>query len=93
MFMVEIGRRLQPFMTDPGPVKMIELCEQCADGFITEGELAEVSCGCQPSRLGTGVEHKANTVYRSVPDRYRMKADTMYNAVEAFARVAAVAAG
>src|SRR5437763_1012193 len=53
-FLAEIGRRLRPLMTDPGPITMIDLCEQCAEGQITEGELSDLSDQHRPNSDGQG---------------------------------------
>jgi hypothetical protein len=94
LFIAEIGRRLRHLMTDPGPIKMIDLCEQCAEGQITEDELSDLSDEHRPSSPGRS--YAANVVdnlYFWVADRYKVYSRGFYYAPDVFSAVAAVEAG
>jgi hypothetical protein len=70
----EIGHRLRHLMTDPGPINMIELCEQCGEGVIDENEISELSDENQPDqdRDEPTVHAYANGIYWYVADRYKV---------------------
>ena len=94
LFLAEIGRRLRHLMTDPGPIKMIDLCEQCAEGQITEHELGDLS---EEHRSNSPVQSyaakAADDLYYWVADRYKVSTRSFYYAANAFAAQAAVEAG
>jgi len=92
LFIVEIGRRLRHLMTDVDAIHMIDLCEQCAEGQITEDELSELSYTHRPDNppeeeYATSV---ANNLYWWVADRYKVKTRGVCPAANAFAVLAAV---
>lgn len=94
LFLAEIGRRLRHLMTQPGPIKMIDFCEQCAEGQITEGELSDLSDEHRtysPSESYDG--NTADNLYYWVADRYKVNTRGVYYAAEVFAFQAAVQAG
>jgi hypothetical protein len=93
LFLAELGRRLRPLMTDPGPVAMIDLCEQCADGRITEDELADLSDDHQSDGGDTFAAAAANGLYWYVADRYKVGSRGVDRVVEVPAFSAAVEAG
>jgi hypothetical protein len=94
LFLAEIGRRLRHLMTDPGPMKMIGLCEQCAEGQITEGELSDVSEKHRPDCPGQFyAANVADNLYFWVADRYKVYTRSFYYAANVFAAQAAVEAG
>lgn len=94
LFIAEIGRRLRHLMTDPGPIKMIDLCEQCAEGQITEGELSDLSDEHRPNSPGQSyAANVADHLYFWVADRYKVSTRSFYYAAGVFAFLAAVEAG
>jgi len=95
LFLAEIGHRLRHLMTDPDPIKMIDLCEQCAEGQITESELGDLAHEHRPAigeeKMASAV---ANELYWWVADRYKVHVDGFCEAVIYVpAIVAAVEAG
>jgi hypothetical protein len=74
LFIAEIGRRLRHLMTDPGPINMIDLCEQCGEGVIDEIEISDLSDENQPDhdRDEPTVHAYANGIYWYVADRYKV---------------------
>lgn len=94
LFLTEIGRRLRHLMTDPGPIRMIDFCEQCAEGMITEGELSDLSDEHRPASPGLSYDAKAaDGLYFWVADRYKVYTRSVYYAADVFAFRAAVEAG
>jgi hypothetical protein len=94
LFIAEIGRRLRHLMTDPGPIKMICLCEECAEGRITEDELSDLSDEHQTVSPGQSyAADVANNLYWWVADRYKVNTRSVYYASEVFAFQAAVEVG
>ena len=94
LFLAEIGRRLRHLMTDPGPIKMIDLCEQCAEGQFTEDELSDVSEEHRPASPGQSyTADVADYLYFWVADRYKVSTRSFYYAADVFAFLAAVEAG
>ncbi len=64
LFIAEIGHRLRHLVTDPGPVKMIDLCDQCAEGRITEDDISDLSDAHRPRTTDERVaSHAANNLY------------------------------
>jgi hypothetical protein len=93
LFLAEIGRRLRHLMTDPGPIKMIDLCEQCAEGQITEDELSDLSDEHRPASPGPSyAADVADHLYYWVADRYKVSTRSFYYAADVFAFLAAVEA-
>lgn len=95
LFLAEIGRRLRHLMTDPGPIKMIDLCEQCAEGLIDEDQMSDLADEHRPEeddeRLANG---QANDMFFWVADRYKVYGDTFCEGLtRIFAVVAAIDAG
>jgi hypothetical protein len=94
LFLAEIGRRLRHLMTDPGPITMIDLCERCAEGKITEDELSDLSDEHRPGAAdGPYPVDVANHLYFWVADRYKVSTRGVYYAPDVFAFPAAVEAG
>jgi hypothetical protein len=94
LFLAEIGRRLRHLMTDPGPINMIDFCEQCAEGQITEDELSDLSDEHRPNSPGQSyASNVADNLYWWVADRYKVNSRSFYYAANAFAAQAAVDAG
>ena len=94
LFLAEIGRRLRHLMTDPGPVKMIDFCEQCAEGQITEWELSDLSDEHRPdSEAESYAANVADSLYSFVADRYKVSTRSVFYAADVFAFLAAVEAG
>jgi hypothetical protein len=92
-FIAEIGRRLRHLMTEPGPIEMIDLCEKCAEGQITEDELGDVADEHRPSYSGeSNASNWANNLYWWVADRCKVNTRSVYHAAEVFALHAAVEA-
>jgi len=50
-FIAEVGLRLRHLMTDENAIQMIELCEQCADGRITEDDISDLSYSHRPGLM------------------------------------------
>jgi hypothetical protein len=93
-FIAEVGRRLRHLMTDPGPIKMIDLCEQCAEGQITEDELSDLADEHRPDSPGQSyAANVADYLYWWVADRYKVNTRSVYYAAGVFAVQAAVEAG
>jgi hypothetical protein len=94
LFIAEIGRRLRHLMTDPGPIKMIDLCEQCAEGQITEDELCDLSDENRPGETGRSYAlDVADNLYWWVPDRYKVYTRSVFYAAHVFAIQAAIEDG
>ena len=94
LFIAEIGRQLRRLMTQPDQIEMIELCEQCGEGKVSENEISDF--GDRIRRCGSDPENNlhANSLYWWVPDRYKVASHGVEEfAVEAFAIEAAVNAG
>jgi hypothetical protein len=90
----EIGRRLRHLMTDPGAVRMLELCEGCAEGRISEDDLSDVAPEFRASIRGENAAiDGANDLYWWVADRYKVNWEGVYPAAGAFAYLAALEAG
>lgn len=94
LFLAEIGHRLRHLMTDPGPIKMIDLCEQCAEGKITENDLGRLADKYRPgAREEYTARAVANELYWWVADRYKVHVDGFCEGIiYVFAIVAAVEA-
>jgi hypothetical protein len=93
LFIAEIGRRLRELMTKPESLRIIDLCEQCAEGLISEDEISALA---PAHRVGgtAGLAHdEANGLYWWVADRYKVAAEGVDEAVDAFALLTAVQAG
>jgi hypothetical protein len=94
LFLAEIGRRLRHLMTAPGPIKMIDLCEQCAEAQITEDELSDLSDQHRPDPPGQSYANRvADNLYWFIADRYKVYTRSFYYAADVFAFLAAVEAG
>jgi len=94
LFLAEIGRRLRHLMTDPGPIKMIDLCEQCAEGQLTEYELSDLADAHRANAPGQSyAADVADNLYFWVADRYKVNTRSFYYAANVFAAQAAVEAG
>ena len=94
LFLAEIGRRLRRLMTDPGPMKMIDLCEQCAEGELTEDELSELADGHRPDYPRPSYPATlADDLYFWVADRYKVYTRSFYYAAKVFAAQAAAEDG
>jgi hypothetical protein len=75
LLIAEFGHRLRHLMTDGGTIHMIELCEQCAEGVIDEGEISDLSDVNRPSQDPDqdAVNAYANGIYWYVADRYKVR--------------------
>ncbi|WP_227254958.1 hypothetical protein [Frigoriglobus tundricola] len=80
MFIVEIGRRLRHLMSDEGAITMIDLCEQCAEGRITEDELSDLALEHRTDYSGA-----ADNLYWWVADRYKVSSRGVSVALNVFA--------
>jgi len=73
---------------------MIDLCEQCAEGRITEDERGELSDEHRPDSRGQSYAvNVANNLYWWVADRYKVNTRSVYYAADVFAFQAGVEAG
>ena len=90
LFIAELGHRLRHLMTDAGPIQMIQLCEQCAEGRLTEAELGDLSDKHRPGVTCDYSAHVANNLYWMVADRYKVYTRCVHYAADAFAFQAAV---
>jgi hypothetical protein len=92
-FIAELGHRLRHLMTDPGPIKMIDLCERCAEGQLSENDLGDMAESHRPETDARYAHQLVNQLYWNVADRYKVNVDGVGLAIEAFAVEALMEAG
>jgi hypothetical protein len=93
MFIAEVGNRLRHIMTNPGSIQMIEHCEQCAEGRISEEELDVIAHGHRAEAAENIVNQYANNLYWWVANRHNVSQDGVFHASEVFAFLAATNMG
>jgi hypothetical protein len=72
---------------------MIDFCEQCADGQITENDISDLSDDNRTLKTERPANHLANQLYYWVADRYKVNTRGVQWAEDVFPFLAAVEAG
>jgi hypothetical protein len=93
LFLAEVGRRVRHLMTEPGPVKMIDDCERCAEGLIDEGDLSDLSDENRTWKEETDASQGANQLFYWVADRFKVHSRGVRWVENVFPFLAAVGAG
>ncbi|HZY83882.1 MAG TPA: hypothetical protein VFE78_03570 [Gemmataceae bacterium] len=95
LFMAAIGRHLMPLMTGPDCIRVVEACEELAEGVIDNETFCEIHAVGQRAAEATealAIGAAANDFVRLLADDYKHN-ECIYYALDALGYVAATEAG
>jgi hypothetical protein len=94
LFMAAVGRHIAPLMTEPECIRVVEACEELAEGIIDSDAFCEIHQAGQSAsgRSAPAIGDAANAFVGLLADDYKHN-ECVYHALDALGYVAATEAG